>query len=149
MNDGGWSWLSSPTCITATTGAAWRRCRIECLADFILVSGLSMFSACLSSSPRSGTLGVCIGHEVDERWVISTISAVHPNASFGASILRLGSLIICGLISGSAITRRILSAHNGPDFSNFMPRDFIDWARYDVCFRINSTVCWAKLLFAC
>ena len=60
--------MSSPTCITATTGAAWRRCRIECLADFILVSGLSMFSACLSSSPRSGTRGVCIGHEVDERW---------------------------------------------------------------------------------
>lgn len=118
--------MSCPTRITATAGAAWRRCRIECLADFILESGLSMFSACLSSSPRRGILGECIGHEVDERWVISTISAVHPSASFGVSILRLGSSIVCDLISGSAITRSILSAHSGPDFSNLISRLFID-----------------------
>ena len=126
MNDGGWSWLSSSTRITATVGAAWRRCRIECLADFILESGLNMFSACLSSSPRRGILVECIVHEVDERWVISTISAVHPSASFGVRILRLGSWIVCGSISGSVITRSVLSAHNGPDFSNLIPRDFVD-----------------------
>ena len=41
--------------------------------------------------------------------------------------------------------RRILSAHNGPDFSNLISK-LSSVANSDVCFRMNSTVCCAKLL---